>query len=154
MTSVIFNPSMLTASPSPEPEPEEHPQDGGNTSTNDATLNDPAPKEPEESEADRVARAWAAVLTTMRAYAKTHPPPQPMLLEEQESWLCDWNTVMNDMNTMFEWARAADAHVSLENSNVVDLDEGTALVVVLDLGFWQLPLLLLAQLLATASSLF
>ncbi|KAG1834724.1 hypothetical protein EV424DRAFT_1341068 [Suillus variegatus] len=128
MSSIIFNPSMLTALPSPSPSPEERPQDGGDASTNDATLDDPAPKEPEESEADRVARAWAAVLISMRAYVKTHPPLQPTLLEEQELWLHDWNTVMNDMNTVFEWARAADAHVLLENSDAVDLDKGKAAV--------------------------
>lgn len=94
MSSVVFNPSMLTASPSPSPEPEECPQDGGDASTNDATLDDPAPKEPEESEANRVQRAWTAVLETMHACSKTHPPPKLELLEEQESWLRDWNAVM------------------------------------------------------------
>ncbi|KAG1875980.1 hypothetical protein C8R48DRAFT_768826 [Suillus tomentosus] len=110
MSSIIFDPSMLTASPSPSPKPEEHPQDGGDASNNDTTLDDLTPKEPEESEADRVQRAWMA------------------LLEEQESWLHDWNAVMADMNSVFKWACAANVHVSLKNADVVDLDKGKATV--------------------------
>ncbi|KAG1880696.1 hypothetical protein C8R48DRAFT_668106 [Suillus tomentosus] len=107
MSSVIFNPSMLTASPSPSPEPEECPQDGGNALTNDTTFDDPAPSELEESE-DRIQHAWAAPL------------------EEQESWLHDWNTTMNDMNAIFKWAHAANTHMLLENTDTVDLDKGKA----------------------------
>ncbi|KAG1802173.1 uncharacterized protein HD556DRAFT_1438208 [Suillus plorans] len=85
MSSTIFDPAMLTASPTPSPEPEEHPQHEGNTSLNDATLDDVSPKEPQESNVDQIEQSWAAVLNTMRIYVKMCPPLKPQLLEEQES---------------------------------------------------------------------
>ncbi|KAG2109827.1 uncharacterized protein F5147DRAFT_652021 [Suillus discolor] len=101
MSSIIFNPSMLTASPSPSPspKPEERPLEGGNVSIDDTTIDDAAPKEPEESESDRVERAWAAMLNTMRVCVDTAPPSKLELLEEQESWLRDWNVVMGKIAT-------------------------------------------------------
>ncbi|KAG2114686.1 uncharacterized protein F5147DRAFT_822019 [Suillus discolor] len=126
MSSTIFNPSMLTAfpSPSPSPEPEEHLLEGGNASVDDATLDDAALKEPEESESDRVERTWAAVLNTMRVCVDTAPPSKPELLEEQESWLRDWNVAMADMTVVYERARAASLNVSLNDMDVVTLAEG------------------------------
>ncbi|KAG2079649.1 uncharacterized protein F5147DRAFT_784879 [Suillus discolor] len=82
MSSIIFNPAMLTVSPSPSPEPEEHPLEGGNA---------------------------------------TAPPSKPKLLEEQESWLRDWNVAMADI---YERARAASLHVSLNDAENVTLAEG------------------------------
>ncbi|KAG2087995.1 uncharacterized protein F5147DRAFT_789698 [Suillus discolor] len=121
MSSIIFNPAMLTVSPSPSPEPEEHPLEGGNASVDDATLDDAAPKEPEESESDWIERAWAAVLNTMHVCIETAPPSKPKLLEEQESWLRDWNVAMADI---YERARAASLHVSLNDAENVTLAEG------------------------------
>ncbi|KAG2086548.1 uncharacterized protein F5147DRAFT_659203 [Suillus discolor] len=124
MSSVIFNPAMLTASPSPSPKPEERPQVGGDVSTNDATLDDMALKEPEESDADRIDRAWAAVLNTMHVCVDTSPPSKPELLEEQECWLRDWNTAMSDMTSVFDRARAAEMHLLLNDVDAVTLAEG------------------------------
>ncbi|KAG2085230.1 uncharacterized protein F5147DRAFT_659583 [Suillus discolor] len=115
---------MLTASPSPSPEPEERPQDGGDTSTNDTTLNDVAQKEPEESVADRIDHAWAAVLNTMHVCIDTSPPSKPELLEEQECWLRDWNTVMSNMTSVFHRAHAAEMHLSLNDVDAVTLAGG------------------------------
>ncbi|KAG2111339.1 uncharacterized protein F5147DRAFT_772058 [Suillus discolor] len=126
MSSTIFNPSMLTASPSPSPspEPEERPLEGGNASVDDTTLDDAAPKEPEESESDRVEHSWAAMLNTMRVCMDTAPPSKPELLEEQESWLRDWNVPMSDMTVVYERACAASLHVSLNDVDAVTLAEG------------------------------
>ncbi|KAG2117882.1 uncharacterized protein F5147DRAFT_757584 [Suillus discolor] len=124
MSSIIFNPAMLTVSPSPSPKPEERPLEGGNVSIDDTTLDDAAPKEPEESESDWVERAWAAMLNTMRMCVETAPPSKPELLEEQESWLHDWNVAMADMTVVYEWARAASLHVSLNDTENVTLAEG------------------------------
>ncbi|KAG1795813.1 uncharacterized protein HD556DRAFT_1442135 [Suillus plorans] len=115
---------MLTASPSPSPKPEEHLQDGGDVSVDGATLDDTAPKEPQESDADHVERAWGTVLNTMHVCVKTSPPPKPELLEEQESWLCDWNVAMADMTAIYERARAIALHVSLNDLDAVTLAKG------------------------------
>ncbi|KAG2112336.1 uncharacterized protein F5147DRAFT_771399 [Suillus discolor] len=124
MSSIIFNPAMLTASPSPSPEPEERPQDSGDTSTNDATLDNTASKEPEESIVDQIDRAWAAVLNTMHVCIDTSPPSKPELLEEQESWLHDWNIAMSDMTSVFYRAHAVGMHLSLNDVDAVMLAEG------------------------------
>ncbi|KAG2105457.1 uncharacterized protein F5147DRAFT_775225 [Suillus discolor] len=126
MSSTIFNPSMLTASPSPSPspEPEEHPLEGGDASVDDATLDDAAPKEPEESESDRVEHAWAAMLNTMHVCVDTAPPSKPEPLEEQESWLHDWNVMMSNMTVVYEQACAASLHMSLNDVDAVTLAEG------------------------------
>ncbi|KAG2106532.1 uncharacterized protein F5147DRAFT_653784 [Suillus discolor] len=124
MSSVIFNPAMLTASPSPSPKPEECPQVGGDVSTNDATLDDTALKEPEESDTGWIDRAWAVVLNTMHVCVDTSPPSKPELLEEQECWLRDWNTAMSDMTSVFDRARAAEMHLLLNDVDAVTLAEG------------------------------
>ncbi|KAG1798344.1 hypothetical protein EV424DRAFT_1546329 [Suillus variegatus] len=128
MSSVPFNLAMLTASPSPSPEPEERPQDKGNMSIDDATLDDASPKEPEETVADRICRSWVIVLTSMRVSVKTCPPPKPELLEDQESWLCAWERTMGDMSSLFERARINGVHLSIGDSEAVDLASGKAAV--------------------------
>ncbi|KAG2112654.1 uncharacterized protein F5147DRAFT_771200 [Suillus discolor] len=124
MSSAIFDPAMLTASPSPSPEPEECVQNNGDTSLDDATLDTAPPKEPQESVADRIEQSWAAVLTTMRVCVKTLPPPKPELLEEQESWFHDWNTAMADMTSVFEQACAVQLHLSIGDADSIELNEG------------------------------
>ncbi|KAG2116478.1 uncharacterized protein F5147DRAFT_768845 [Suillus discolor] len=124
MSSAIFDPAMLTASPSPSPEPEEHDQNNGNASLDDATLDTAPPKEPQESIANRIERSWAVVLNTMCICVKTSPPPKPELLEEQELWLCDWNTAMADMTSVFERACAMQLHLSIGDADSVELNEG------------------------------
>ncbi|KAG2116483.1 uncharacterized protein F5147DRAFT_768854 [Suillus discolor] len=120
MSSTISNPSMLTASPSPSPspEPQEHPLEGGNASVDDPTLDDAALKEPEESESNRVEHAWAAVLNTMRICVDTAPPSKPELLEEQESWLRDWNVAMADMTVVYKRAWKGKEVVATEEKAV------------------------------------
>ncbi|KAG2108672.1 uncharacterized protein F5147DRAFT_773466 [Suillus discolor] len=124
MSSAIFDPAMLTASPSPSPEPEEHVQNNGDASLDDATLDTVPPKELQESVANQIERSWAVVLTTMDICVKTSPPPKPELLEEQESWLHDWNTAMADMTSVFERARALQLHLSIGDADSVELNEG------------------------------
>ncbi|KAG2058437.1 hypothetical protein BDR06DRAFT_1029804 [Suillus hirtellus] len=75
MSSVIFDPSMLTASPSPSPKPEEHPQDEGNASVNDATLDNATPKEPEETVTNQIHWSWVVTLSAMHVCVRTCPPP-------------------------------------------------------------------------------
>ncbi|KAG1839196.1 hypothetical protein C8R48DRAFT_782172 [Suillus tomentosus] len=124
MSSIPFNPAMLTASPSPSPEPEERPQDEGNASVDDATLDDATPKEPQETVADRIRRSWAVTLGMMRVSVKTSPPAKPELLEDQETWLRAWERTMSDMSSLFDQARAAEVHLSLSDAEAVDLAAG------------------------------
>ncbi|KAG1876007.1 hypothetical protein C8R48DRAFT_768852 [Suillus tomentosus] len=138
MSSIPFNPSMLTASPSPSPEPEERLQDEGNTSVDDATLDegntsvddatldDATPKEPQETVADRICQSWAVTLSTMHVSVKTSPPPKLELLEDQESWLHAWEQTMGDMSSLFDQARATEVHLSLSDAEAVDLAGGKA----------------------------
>ncbi|KAG1834199.1 hypothetical protein EV424DRAFT_1532427 [Suillus variegatus] len=128
MSSVPFNLAMLTASPSPSPEPEERPQDKGNTSVDDATLNDASPKELEETVANWIRWSWAIILTSMRVSVKTCPPPKPELLEDQESWLRTWERTMGDMSSLFERARINGVHLLIGDSEAVDLVSGKAAV--------------------------
>ncbi|KAG1787602.1 uncharacterized protein HD556DRAFT_1448612 [Suillus plorans] len=126
MSSVIFNPFMLTVSPSPSPKPEECPLKGGNTSVDNTTFHDVAPKEPEESKSDRIECTWATMLNTMHVCVETVPPSKPELLEEQESWLRNWNITMANMTAVFELAHAASLHVSLNNVDTKEKVEASA----------------------------
>ncbi|KAG2107748.1 uncharacterized protein F5147DRAFT_774199 [Suillus discolor] len=119
MSSAIFDPAMLTASPSPSPEPEECTQNNGDT-----TLDTVPPKEPQESIANWIERSWAVVLDTMHICMKMSPPPKPELLEEQESWLHDWNTAMADMTSVFKRACAMQLHVLIGDVDTIELNKG------------------------------
>ncbi|KAG2115164.1 uncharacterized protein F5147DRAFT_820265 [Suillus discolor] len=64
------------------------------------------------------------MLNTVRVCIETAPTSKPELLEEQESWLRDWNVAMSDMTAVYERARAASLHVSLNDMDAVTLAEG------------------------------
>ncbi|KAG2081884.1 uncharacterized protein F5147DRAFT_783496, partial [Suillus discolor] len=108
-----FNPSMLAATP----EPETPPSPSGNQQTADAP---PA----ERSLADCVNDAWRGICESMRVCVLTILDAKPELLEEQETWMRQWNTSLEQLNDCYTCAQVIQLELLLSDEDLAALAEG------------------------------
>ncbi|KAG2082174.1 uncharacterized protein F5147DRAFT_783389 [Suillus discolor] len=108
-----FDPSMLTASPEPETPP---------SPTRDQPVIDDSI--PEESNEDRINHAWSLICETLRSCALTAPAAKEELMEDQETWMRDWRTVLEQMNKCFGRAQDVQVELTLDAQGAQALEDG------------------------------
>jgi hypothetical protein len=85
----VFNASMLASTPSPVPE--------DRPSGEDAHMADPVV----ETDVDRLLKGWNDTLTALDGCVAAVPDPKPELLEDQEAWMREWQSIMVSTHSYF-----------------------------------------------------
>ncbi|KAG1776682.1 hypothetical protein EV702DRAFT_1198052 [Suillus placidus] len=107
-----FDLSMLTASPSPSPEPEALPSSAA------------ALVSQEESVETRITRTWRAICDQVRTLVLTVPDARGELIEEQESWMQEWSSLLMSMTACGKDGAAAKVPLRMEGEDTVALASG------------------------------
>ncbi|KAG1776263.1 hypothetical protein EV702DRAFT_1198281 [Suillus placidus] len=107
-----FDLAMLTASPSPSPSPEALP------------LSTTALVSQEESAETRITRTWHAICDQVRTLVLTVPDARGELIEEQESWMQEWSSLLMSMTACGKDGAAAKVPLRMEGEDTAALASG------------------------------
>ncbi|KAG1782523.1 hypothetical protein EV702DRAFT_1192195 [Suillus placidus] len=107
-----FDLTMLTASPSPSPSPEALP------------LSAAALISQEESAETRITRTWHAICDQVRTLILTVPDACGELIEEQESWMWEWSSLLMSMTACGKDGAAAKVPLHMEGEDTAALMSG------------------------------
>ncbi|KAG1768440.1 hypothetical protein EV702DRAFT_1050024 [Suillus placidus] len=107
-----FNLAMLTASPSPELEPEALP------------LSATALISQEETAETCITRTWCAICDQVRTLILTVLDARGELIEEQESWMQEWSSLLMSMTVCGKDGAAAKVPLRMEGKDTAALASG------------------------------
>ncbi|KAG1769046.1 hypothetical protein EV702DRAFT_1251635 [Suillus placidus] len=111
-TMTNFDLAMLTASPSPSPEPEALP------------LSAAALVSQEESVEMRITQTWRAICDQVRTLVLMVPDAHGELIEEQESWMQEWSSLLMSMTACGKDGAAAKVPLRMEGEDTAALASG------------------------------
>ncbi|KAG1776130.1 hypothetical protein EV702DRAFT_1198436 [Suillus placidus] len=107
-----FDLAMLTASPSPSPSPEALP------------LSATALVSLEESVETRITRTWRAICDQVCTLVLMVPDARNELIEEQESWMREWSSLLMSMTACGKDGAAAKVPLHMEGEDTTALASG------------------------------
>ncbi|KAG1782279.1 hypothetical protein EV702DRAFT_1231395 [Suillus placidus] len=107
-----FDLTMLTASPSPSPSPEALP------------LSATALVSQEESAETRITRTWRTICDQVRTLVLMVPDARGELIEEQESWMWEWSSLLMSMTACGKDGAAAKVPFRMEGKDTAALASG------------------------------
>ncbi|KAG1765517.1 hypothetical protein EV702DRAFT_1050994 [Suillus placidus] len=107
-----FDLAMLTASPSPEPEPEALP------------LSATALVSQEESAETRITWTWRTICDQVHTLVLTVPDVRGELIEEQESWMREWSSLLMSMTACGKDGAAAKVPLHMEGEDTAAFASG------------------------------